>query len=224
MKYAQLIESIQPKESIMKDMEITFTSGLTNNLEEIIQRKLEKGTIEKTPFEKEMEKQARKRREKRQQLKEKFAKIEEEKLQLLAESKKQNKKKFKSDEKTKNELSLLLMDPLNDKTQTQTTESEPPSKKRHKKTSDLKDEETTINALSKDPRFNKLFVDTRYARDPSSSKFTSSTANAMIIAEKDRRKSQTTESKEPEPKTQSSTTISPTLQFSISRIKKNLKK
>jgi len=97
-------------------MEVTFTTDLSDKLENIIQHKISGESIEKTPFEELLEKRSAKRRERKRELKEKFLeKLESDKKEIRDLTKKDKKKKSRKpteeQKKSDAELSLLIMDP-----------------------------------------------------------------------------------------------------------------
>uniref|UniRef100_A0A6B2L024 ESF1 RRM domain-containing protein n=1 Tax=Arcella intermedia TaxID=1963864 RepID=A0A6B2L024_9EUKA len=207
-------EEVKNSKEVCGEMEVTFSSGLENKLESLIKEKLTGPEEPKTPFEQLIEKRAEKKREKKKlkKLKEIEDKkseqeetpliedhsLEEEDEQIKAQKKKTKKKDKKEklkplteDQKRANEeLSLLLMDPAQAPSSSPLSTPARLSKKAKKKVLQQDQQETTkaVESIAQDHRFDPLFTDSRFARDPTSNHFDpKNTANKLILQEKHRR-------------------------------------
>jgi len=216
-KIRSLISSIKQEEvknskDVCGEMEVTFSSGLENKLESLIKEKLTGPEEPKTPFEQLIEKRAEKKREKKKlkklkEIEEKKSGKEETPLiddedsqdDQAATQKKKTKKKDKKEKlkplteeqkRANEELSLLLMDPDQAPSSSPLPTPARLSKKAKKKALQQDQQETTkaVENMAQDNRFDPLFTDSRFARDPTSRHFDpKNAANKLILQEKQRR-------------------------------------
>eukprot|EP01116_Phalansterium_solitarium_P019036 TRINITY_DN5207_c0_g1_i1.p1 TRINITY_DN5207_c0_g1~~TRINITY_DN5207_c0_g1_i1.p1 ORF type:complete len:854 (-),score=402.61 TRINITY_DN5207_c0_g1_i1:116-2677(-) len=215
-KFQSLIESIRPEEDEGEDMEITFTPGLSEQAEGLVEKlHTDEARKDETVFEKNMRKMKEKKKERRKQRREAAAAdddklIDDDEPAGKKAGKKGKKKALPAaltpeEEQQRKQLELLMM-PEDGKAKVKkgynlsTLELEAAtSKRKKKKFADKMAKSTAQTAFEldlKDERFSDLYNRPEYAMDPTDPHYRKTLGSQAIVRERVKRRGEEREKDE----------------------------